>query len=91
MKVKEQKKLFQQAREIAIANEKECLMVLTTIDHVPSFHLRGEGMEIVHGLLCACVECEGFINILKMVVDAYDNSGVAEKLKSELDKIQKAN
>ena len=42
MKIKEQKKLFQQAREIEIANEKECLMVqwflhqLITFQHITS-------------------------------------------------------
>jgi hypothetical protein len=91
MKVKEQKKLFQQAKEIEIKKSNECLMVLATIDHVPAFHLRGEGMEVTHSLFCACVECEGLIDVLRRVVDAYDNSGLAEKLKSELDKIQKAN
>jgi hypothetical protein len=91
MKIKEQKKLFQQAREIEIKKSNECLMVLASIDHVPAFYLRGEAMEVAHSLFCACVECEGLIDVLRMVVDAYDNSGLAEKLKSELDKIQKAN
>lgn len=91
MKIKEQKKLFQQAREIEIAKENESLMVLASINRIPAYCIRGEEMELMHTLLCACVECEGLINILKMVVDAYDNSGIAEKLKSDLDKIKNAN
>lgn len=91
MKVKEQKKLFQQAREIEIANEKECLMVFASVNHIPAYYIKGEGMKLMHTLFCACVECEGLINVLKMVVDAYNNSGLAEKLKSDLDKIKNAN
>jgi hypothetical protein len=91
MKIKEQKKLFQQAREIEIANEKECLIVLASVNNAPAYHIRGEGMELIHTLFCACAECEGLIHILKMVVDAYDNSGIIEKLKSDLDKIKNAN
>lgn len=91
MKVKEQKKLFQQAREIEIAKENESLMVLATVNHVPAFYLKGEIKEVVHALVSACVDAEGFVDVLKMAVDVYENSGIAEKLKSELDRIRNVN
>jgi hypothetical protein len=91
MKIKEQKKLFQQARGIEIAHKDECLFMIGTVNHIPATLIKGDIMEITHAIFNACVECDGLIDILKWVVDAYDNSGIAEKLKSDLDKIKNAN
>jgi hypothetical protein len=91
MKIKEQKKLFQQAREIEIAKENESIMVLATVNHVPAFYLKGEMKEVVHALVSACVDAEGFVDVLKMAVDVYENSGIAEELKSKLYRIRNAN
>jgi hypothetical protein len=47
--------------------------------------------EVVHALVSACVDAEGFVDVLKMAVDVYENSGIAEELKSKLYRIRNAN